>query len=254
MLDALYISAIGLRSQQDQLDVIAGNLSNINTPAFKRRSADFSSLLDRAPARAEAGSAMSAQPRPNRVALTDLSPGDLKPTGRALDVAIAGAGFFEIELANGETGYARTGSLHVNAEGGLSLASGHPIKVDLRVPAGASNVEIRDDGTVTATLMGDRDATVLGQLELANFANPERLQYRGEGVFTAPEGGAEPVRARPGEEGTGRLLAGNLEGSNVRMVDEMVSLMLMQRVYELNSRVAQVADELMGMTNNLRRG
>lgn len=254
MLDALYISAIGLRAQQDQLDVLAGNLSNVNTPAFKRRSVDFAALLDRAPPRGEVGGATAAEPRPNRVPLTDLSPGDLKPTGRALDVAIAGAGFFEVELANGDTGYARAGSLHVNAEGVLSLASGHVVKVDLRIPAGAGNVQVRDDGTVTATLLGDRDPTVLGQIELANFANPELLQYRGEGVFTAPEEGADPVRARPGEEGTGRLLAGNLESSNVRMVDEMVSLMLMQRIYELNSRVAQVADELMGMSNNLRRG
>lgn len=254
MLDALYISAIGLRAQQDRLDVLAGNLSNVNTPAFKRRSVDFAALLDRAPTHEGAAASTAAQPRSNRVATSDLSPGEIKPTGRALDLAIAGNGFFEVELADGDSGYARAGALHVNAEGGLSLASGHVVKGDLRIPAGASNVQIERDGTVSATLAGDRDPTRLGQIELASFANPEPLLYRGEGVFTAPPDGADPVRARPGEEGTGHLLAGHLEGSNVSMVDEMVALMLMQRIYELNSRVAQVADELMGMSNNLRRG
>jgi len=94
---------------------------------------------------------------------------------------------------------------------------------------------------------------VLGQIELATFANPDSLQYRGEGVFMAPDGAADPIVARPGEEGTALLATQSLEGANVNMTDEMVALMLMQRVYELNSRVAQVADELMGMSNNMRR-
>jgi flagellar basal-body rod protein FlgG len=253
MLDALYISATGLRAQQSQLDTLAGNISNVNTPAFKRQSMDFSAVLDRTPSGTGVAAAPSGSAR--RPLLTvDWSHGDPKPTGRALDLAIVGNGFFEVEVANGETGYSRSGSLKPNADGGLSLASGHALKADIRIPAGAGQVEVSPDGTVMAMLPGDRTPTSVGRIELAVFANPESLIYRGEGVFTAPDGADDLVRAIPGEDGAGRLTSRSLEASNVRLVDEMVALMLMQRIYELNSKVAQASDELMGMSNNLRRG
>lgn len=253
MLDALYISAIGLQAQKEQLDVLANNLSNAGTTAFKRQSVDFSAILDRAPASRGVDAVSTADARQNRMMRVDLSQGEVRVTGRPLDLAIAGPGFLEIELPGNKTGYSRAGTLQINSEGGLSLASGHTLKADVRVPGGASGVEVLADGSVVATLSGDADPTVLGQLELAVFQNPESLQYRGDGVFMAPDDSAEPMRTRPGENGSGVLAVRSLEGSNVRMTDEMVSLMLMQRVYELNSRVAQIADELMGMTNNMRR-
>ncbi len=252
MLNSLYISAIGLQAQKEQLDSVASNLANLGTTAFKRQSVDFSAILDRVPL-ARGTDAISAQAaHPNRLYRTDLAPGEVHATGRPLDVAIIGAGFFEIELPDERTGYSRVGALQIDSDGEVSLANGRILKADIRVPSGASGVQILPDGAVLATLPGDAEPTVLGQIELARFDNPELLEYRGEGVFTAPEG-IEPTRARPGEEGTEPLAVASLEGSNVQITDEMVSLMLMQRIYELNSRVAQVTDEIIGMSNNLRR-
>ena len=252
MLDALYISAIGLEAQKQQLDALANNLANVNTTAFKRQSVDFSAILDRTPKTAGGVPVDATALQPNRLLRVDHTAGEVHATGRALDVAILGPGFLEVQLANDKVGYSRGGSLQVNADGSLTVASGQALKADIRVPSGAADVRILADGSVVATLPGDSTTTVLGQLELAAFTNPELLQYRGDGVFMAPQG-IDPVRARPGEEGVGQLAVQSLEGSNVRMTDEMVSLMLMQRIYELNSRVAQVADELMGMSNNMRR-
>lgn len=254
MLDALYISAIGLQAQKAQLDAAADNLANLGTTAFKRQSVDFASILDRAPAGSGTDAAVAADARPTRLVRVDLTPGTVHATGRALDVAIDGAGFFQIEMPSANTGYARAGSLQINADGGLSLASGYALKTDVRVPNGVTDTQILADGSVIALLAGDAEPTVLGQIELATFMNPESLQYRGDGVFTAPYGSVEPMVSRPGEDGAGVLAPRSLEGSNVEMTSEMVSLMLMQRVYELNSRVVQIADELMGMSNNLRRG
>jgi flagellar basal-body rod protein FlgG len=254
MLDALYISAIGLQAQKEQLDAAASNLANVGTTAFKRQSIDFAAILDRAPAGHGIDALETADARPNRLLRLDLTPGEVRATGRSLDVAIVGAGFFEVELPGERNGYSRAGALQIDADGVLCLATGYALKADIRVPGGSSDVQILPDGNVTALLSGDAVPTVLGQIELATFDNPESLQYRGEGIFTVPDGSAEPLHARPGEQGAGELRAQSLEGSNVRMVDEMVSLLLMQRIYELNSRVAQVADELMGMSNNLRRG
>jgi flagellar basal-body rod protein FlgG len=251
MMDALYISAIGLQAQKEQLDALADNLANIGTTAFKRRSVDFSALLDRTPPGPSAGTGTTASARVDRKVQIDMSPGEVHATGRALDVAIVGTGFFEVALPGEITGYSRAGALQVS-EGVLTFASGHPLKADVRVPGGATDVRVLPDGSVTAILTGDSEATVLGQLELATFANPECLEYRGEGVFVT-QADVEPVLSRPGEDGTAMLAVQSLEGSNVKMTEEMVSLMLMQRIYELNSRVAQVADELIGMSNNLRR-
>lgn len=253
MLDAFYIAAIGLQAQKAQLDAMAGNLANIGTPAFKRQSVDFSAILDRAPVVGQGtGAVRSGTDVSNRLLRFDMKSGDVRATGRALDIAIAGTGFFEVELPGEATGYSRAGSLRINADGALSLASGYPLKADIRIPIDASAVRILPDGSVIATLSADREPTTLGQIELALFANPELLQYRGEGVFTALDSD-EPRRARPGEEGAGELAVNSLEGSNVNMTDEMVSLMLMQRIYELNSRIAQAADEMIGMSNNMRR-
>jgi flagellar basal-body rod protein FlgG len=255
MLDALYISAVGLQAQKEQLDAIANNLANLSTTAFKRQSVDFAAILDRPPA----GAANNGDPVSAADAATlrrlraDMTAGAVHATGRLLDIAIDGAGFLEVELPDGRSGYSRAGALRVNAEGVLSLAGGQPLKADVRIPTGASDVAVLGDGSVIATVPGDVTATVLGQIELATFANPESLEYRGDAIFTAPESAPEPTRSRPGEEGTRPLIVQSLEGSNVDMTQEIVSLTLVQRIYELNSRVAQTADELMGMANNMRR-
>jgi flagellar basal-body rod protein FlgG len=254
MLDALYISAIGLRAQQEQLDATANNFANLSTTAFKRQSVDFAAILDRGPALSGADPASTTDARPNSLQRFDMAQGEVHATGRALDVAIVGSGFLEVELADNKTGYSRAGSLQISADGGLSLASGQALKADVRIPAGAKAVQIQADGGVTAQLPGESTPRVVGQIELATFTNAGVLQYRGDGIFIAPEGTADPTRSRPGEGGTEPLATQSLEASNVNMTDEMVSMTLMQRVYELNSRVAQVADELMGMANNLRRG
>lgn len=252
MLDALYIASIGLQAQKEQLNALAGNLANAGTTAFKRQTLDFSAILDRAPVGRGAQAAGAVDARPNRLMMVDQTAGSVRTTGRALDIAIIGGGFLEVELSGDVTGYSRAGALQINTDGALTLLTGQVLKADVRIPGDARDVRILPSGEVIATLPGDATPAVLGQIELATFANPDLLAYHGEGVFTAPDA-VEPTRSRPGEDGTDPLVVQSLEGSNVKMTDEMVSLMLMQRIYELNSRVFQVADELIGMSNNMRR-
>jgi flagellar basal-body rod protein FlgG len=252
MLDALYIAAIGLQAQKEQLDALASNLANLGTTAFKRQSVDFAAILDRVPSTQGVDAIADGQLRPGRIIRIDQRAGDVRATGRSLDVAIVGQGFLEIALPGDKIGYSRNGALQVNGEGVLGLASGFPLSADVRIPTGARDVRVQADGSVLATLAGDSTPTLLGQIELAIFANPESLQYRGDGVFEAPAD-AEVARVRPGEDGSESLVVGSLEGSNVSITDGMVELVVMQRIYELNSRVAQVADEMIGMSNNMRR-
>jgi len=249
MLDALYTAAVGLEAQQQQLNSAANNFANLTTTAYKRQTVDFSAILARGP-----GSARNpTDAQPVNLLHFDMTPGALHATGRALDVAIQGTGFVEVTLDGQKTGYSRGGALQINSDGVLSLASGQALKADIRIPTGATNVQILPDGSVTAFLAGETTAKTLGQIDLVTFTNPDALTYSGDGIFVLPEGAAEPARSRPGEGETQPLAPQSLEGSNVDMTTEMVSMTLMQRVYELNSRVAQVADELMGMANNMRR-
>jgi len=253
MLDGLYIAAVGLEAQQRQLDAAANNFANMSTTAYKRQSVDFSAILDRATTGVGVpADSTRVQAAPVNVTHLDLSPGSVHATGRALDVAIQGPGFIEVNLPDQRTGYSRGGSLQINVDGGLSLAGGQALKADIRIPNGAANLQIQSDGSVTASLPGEATTKVLGQIDVVTFTNPDALVYTGNGVFTAPDAIAEPTRAIPGQHGTQLLAPQSLEASNVDMTTEIVSMTLVQRTYQLNSRVAQVADELMGMANNMR--
>jgi flagellar basal-body rod protein FlgG len=144
--------------------------------------------------------------------------------------------------------------LSINADGFLTTADGRLLKADIRVPSGSTGLRIDTHGVVTAKVAGESAETELGRIQLASFTNPESLTYIGSGVYEASAGTVDPLRAQPGEEGLGTLESGKLEISNVKLVDEMVTLMLAQRVYELNSRVVQAADEVMALNNSLRKG
>jgi flagellar basal-body rod protein FlgG len=254
MNDALRIASIGLEAQRTQLDTIAQNVSNVNTPGYKRARVEFSSLLDPGTATSAGLSSVekSSPNAPARVSF-DLSQGELRPTESALDIAISGAGFIEVTLENGKTGLIRGGSLVVREDGQLATRDGLPLKADIRIPEGAGGIEIARNGDVIVRLRGESNPTLLGRISLVAYASTETLEYLGQHMFAATEKSGNPTSAIPGEMGLGVLRSGFLEASNVKIVDEMVSMMLAQRVYGLNSKVAQVADEMMSLTNNLRR-
>lgn len=251
MLNSFYVAALGMQAQKSQLDVVSNNLSNANTAGYKRERVDFSAMLDRqvlgATPNAEASAQLSTLHR-------DLSQGELRPSDSVLDIAINGQGLIEIELPGERPAFVRGGSMRLNADGFLTTAAGYPLRSDVRVPPNASDLAIDAKGVVTARLGSEQQRTELGRLQLVHFAQLDRLDYQGNGIFTAPEGVDVALKGNPQEDGLGAIAAGKLEMSNVKLVDEMVALMMSQRVYELNAKVAQAADELMSMTNSLRRG
>lgn len=250
MLNSFYVAALGMQAQKSQLDVVSNNLSNANTAGYKRERVDFSAMLDRQVQGAAPATNTSAQ---LSTLHRDLSQGELRASDSALDIAINGQGLIEIELPGERTAFVRGGSMRLNADGFLTTAAGYPLRSDVRVPPNASDLTIDTKGVVTAKLGNDQQRTELGRLQLVHFAQLDRLDYQGNGIFTAPEGVDVAIKGNPQEDGLGAIAAGKLEMSNVKLVDEMVALMMSQRVYELNAKVAQAADEVMSMTNSLRR-
>lgn len=260
--DALYIAATGMQAQQLSVDTIANNLANVNTPGFKKSRVAFSDLVTADVARLPRGGELEAGPLAAArrlgagvgVAKVDrlLDAGEIKTTGNVLDVAIQGAGFLEVALADGARGYSRGGTLKINGEGWLTTTSGQVLKPGVQVPLTAQNLTITPVGVVKATLPGQNQPVELGQLELVRFANPTLLQALGDGLYRPTEGSGEALAGKSGDD-TGTLLQGAVESSNVKMVDEMVSLMVAQRAYEASVKVIQASDEMLAMVNNLRK-
>lgn len=261
MIDALYIGAAGMQVQQVNVDTIANNLSNVNTVGFKKGRVAFTDLVNADAARlasADAAGPLAPAPRAGSgvgVARLDrvFEGGDLQHTGAPLDIAVQGAGFLEVTLADGSRAFSRGGHLKINNEGMLATASGQVLRPGIAVPANARELTVSPAGRVTVTVPGQRAPIELGQLELVRFANPSLLQSLGDGLYRVTDASGEAITARPGLDDSGKLVQGSIEGSNVKLVDEMVNLMVAQRAYAASVKVVQAADEMLGMVNSLRK-
>lgn len=259
MFDALYIGATGMHAQQTQVDAIANNLANVNTPGFKKTRVSFSDLvvggLAGAQHAAEETGAPTAAGVGVRIGSTGkvFAGGELKKTDAPLDVAIAGDGFLELSMPDGSRAFARGGTLKVNADGLLASQAGTPLKPGISIPDNAEALLISATGRVQVRMPGQAAPLELGQLEVVRFANASGLLAEGANVYRATEASGEPLGGRAGEDGTGSLAQGFLETSNVMLLEEMVDLMVAQRAYEASVKVVQASDEMLGMINALRK-
>lgn len=258
MNDALYVAATGMKSQNAQLQTVAGNVANMNTPGYKRVEQSFAALVQPAVVRQEAADA------PPMAAATvagvqvqgvhiQWQQGALKPTGDARDLAIDGPGFLEVSSPEGQSLLVRGGRWEVTEDGWLGLQGLGPLRQRLSVPTDAQALTVEPSGLVSV-LDASGHRRELGRLELAMPARVSELQPVGHGAYALPAGqSASPVSVVAQTQGAGRLVQGSQEASNVALVDEMVQLMMAQRAYEMSVKVVQAADELAGMANDLRK-
>ncbi len=260
MLKALNIAATGMDAQSLKIDNISNNLANVNTTGFKRGRADFEDLLYQNVRAAGAQVGEGAQDPVGlnigygvRTASSSkmFSQGDFKQTDNPLDVAIEGSGFLQVTQPSGEIGYTRAGNLKVDGEGRLVTTSGMAIEPEIVIPPDSTSLSIGQDGRVTVTQGATADTVELGQLQLANFVNPAGLKPKGHNLYIATPASGAAIVGAPGENGTGTITQGFIEGSNVQVVEEMIGLIVAQRSYETNSKVIQAADEMLQTTTNL---
>lgn len=252
MIEALYSAASGMLTQQQGLDVVANNLANAGTVGYKRDRLDQTDLAYQAfklPSGNEGSVGLGAAPGSIG---KEMDQGILTETGKSTDVAIQGDGFLQVTRADGTPAYTRAGNLQVDADRRLTLPTGELLQPKIEIPAGASEVSIAQDGTVSAVVNGVK--TDLPQkIQLATFSNPRGLQPIGGNLFlsTANSGAAAP--GNPGTGGRGTLSAGYIEGSNVQIATEMVTMITTQRAFEAAARVVSASDEMWGIANGLRR-
>lgn len=262
MLRSLRTAALGMAAQQLNVDSIANNLANVNTTGYKRSTIEFQDLLyDTIQSGASDGRKGNEKPGEIQIGLGNrpvstyrtFSQGSIVETGNPLDLAINGKGFLQIIKSDGNYGYTRDGSLRLNSTGNLVTVSGLYVFPELSLPEGVSSINISQDGIVSVIIEGRPESEEIGQLELVTFMNPAGLRAIGGNLYEETEASGEPYFGLPGEEGFGTVIQGYLEKSNVDVVQEMINLIVSQRAYEINSKAVKTADELLAMTNNIKR-
>lgn len=217
---------------QHQMDVVANNMANINTTGFKASDLMFEDyLMPQARDNDFAGRDRLVHFTQDWSTVHDMSPGSIEQTGNDLDVALMGDGFLTVETPDGPR-YTRSGALAINADGILVdlngnavLGSSGPIKFD----DSDIDITIGTDGTV-ATNNGSK-----GRLAIAQFADPQILAREGDNYFSGPAPDA-PV--------TTRVMQGSIEKSNVSGVNELTTMIRVQRAYQSLASLMQRQDEL----------
>jgi flagellar basal-body rod protein FlgG len=141
----------------------------------------------------------------------------------------------------------------VDKDGYISTQTGFRLSNRLQVPPDAEGLVVQPDGRVEVTLNGGAESSYIGDIELANFSSPEGLAAFGNNLYQATEASGVAMHAKPGDLGAGSLMQGYIEGSNVELTSEMVTMMTTQRAYQLNARLLQISDQLLETINNVRR-
>lgn len=265
---ALHSASTGLNALSTELDVIANNLANVNTTAFKTQRVNFEDLIYQTKKQPGVENANGDQtPAGLQVGLgTQISNtqynfeiGSAIDTGRPLDVYIEGDGFLEVAILSeqgGGVGYTRAGNLFTNRDGDLVLGNsqGPLVQPGINIPSGTDpdNIAISSDGTVSVT-NPDGTSSDVGQLQLTTFINKEGLKSIGGNIYVESDASGPPIQGNPGEGSLGTILQSHLENSNVDPVNELVSLIKTQRAFEMNSQTIQAADEVLQVVGNLRR-
>jgi flagellar basal-body rod protein FlgG len=260
MIRSLWIAKTGLDAQQTHLDVISHNLANVSTNGYKRQRAMFEDLLYQNLRQPGAQSSQQTQISSGlqlgvgvRVVATEHihTQGSLQRTENALDLAVNGQGYLQIQMPDGTLAYTRDGALQRDSTGQIVTASGYPLSPAITIPADALSITISRDGIVSVSQPGNPTPAEVGNIQLATFVNPGGLQSVGENLFVETASSGTPTPNTPGSNGAGLLNQGMVETSNVNVAEELVSMIQTQRAYEMNSRAVQTSDSMLGRLTQL---
>ncbi|MCH8168580.1 MAG: flagellar basal-body rod protein FlgG [Proteobacteria bacterium] len=261
-MQALKIAATGMAAQQMRVDVTANNIANMSTTGYNARRAEFADLHYQQIRTPGAITALSGEVLPAGIQLglgvrasavsMEVRQGAVRRTGGELDIAIEGAGYFEITLPSGEAAFTRDGAFKLTGDGELVTSSGFPVVPAITVPADAREVVLNADGTMFVRFDGQIDLAQIGALTLASFINQKGLQAIGDNLFLETAASGPAQTGAPGIDGRGTFRQAYLEDSSVDVVAEITELIEAQRGYELNARVMAAVDEMMSAATRIR--
>jgi flagellar basal-body rod protein FlgG len=250
-----------MNAQEMNINNISNNLANISTSGFKKAKMNFEDLIYQYVR--EPGSPITQDvDTPSGIFLGHgvapvsvdriFSQGEIENTDNSLDIMIEGDGFYQILMPNGEIGYSRDGNFKIDGQGQMVNSNGLLLQPPITLPQNATEFTVGMDGTVSVKVGNDRQE--LGNIQTAIFINPRGLRSVGGNIFLETEASGAPLVGQPGiDDGFGTLRQGYLERSNVKAVEEMVSMIAAQRAYELNSKVIQTTDSMLQTATQLKR-
>jgi flagellar basal-body rod protein FlgG len=264
-VQTLYTAATGMNALETKLDVIANNMANVNTTAFKKDRANFEDLFYRQirlPGALDADGNITSTGIEvglgTRVSSTqtNFEQGAFQTTNNPLDFALEGRGFFRVTDPNGGVLYTRSGNFGINANNQIVLGSaqnGWVLEPPITIPPEATDIVVTTDGQVQYSTATDPSLQNAGQIQLSTFVNPDGLLKLGDNLYRQTDASGQPPDLNPGDQGAGQVRQGALEASNVEPVQELIDLITTQRAFELNSQVVQAGDQIMQVAANLRR-
>ena len=259
MHPALWISKTGLDAQSTDLQVTSNNLANASTVGYKKNRAVFEDLFYQT-VRAPGSQSSQNTNLPSGLMLgtgvktvatqKDFTQGSFQLTQNQMDMAIEGAGFFQVLMPDGSTTYTRAGNFALNENGQVvTSGSGFLLQPNITVPDDATSFDVSIDGIVTARVPNNPAPVNLGQIQLADFINPAGLEPIGQNLFRESQASGAAIIGNPSEDGLGNLRGGQLESSNVSVVEELIGLIETQRAYEINAKVISGVDQMLQYVN-----
>lgn len=289
MLRSMYSGISGMKNMQTKLDVIGNNIANVNTFGFKKGRVNFKDMISQTVAGASSPSATLGGVNPKQVGLgstlaaidTIHTQGSTQTTGRGLDLAISGDGYFVLapnpgavatDFAQLDKSFSRAGNFYLDEEGYLVNSDGlylqgfavtpaavatSPDTINraqysrMKIPADAESYSISDKGEVQYVLNGQ--IRLAGQIIISKFENSEGLQKAGQNLFKESGNSGLASANAPKEGGAGSIVAGALEMSNVDLSEEFTEMIVAQRGFQANTRIITTSDEILQELVNLKR-
>lgn len=264
MLRSLYSGISGLKNFQTKLDVIGNNVANVNTFGFKKGRTTFSDQISQTMAGATgATGGGKGGTNSKQVGLgaslasidTITTQGSMQNTGRQLDLAISGNGYFIVNDGKSDF-YTRAGNFYLDQDGSIVNSDGLYLGAmgtgPFKIPSDAQSFSIGTDGSINYV-----DATGVltpaGQFQIATFSNPEGLTKSGTNLFKESSNSGGAVPKNPEDSGAGSIKSGFLEMSNVDLSEEFTEMIVAQRAFQSNTKIITTSDEILQELVNLKR-
>lgn len=256
----IYTAMTGARHVLEQQATTSNNLANVSTNGFKKSRAVFEDLLYQN-IRQPGGQSSQQTNLPSGMQLgTGVRPvaiervhtqGNPQSTGNDKDLMVNGNGFFNVLLPDGTTAYTRDGSFQRDNNGQMVTSSGFVLQPAITIPITAQSITVGRDGTVSVTLPGQVAPQQIGSIQLSTFINPTGLESKGENLYVETGASGNPQTNTPGTNGTGVIMQGYVETSNVNVVEEMVNMIQTQRAYEINSKAITTSDQMLAKLSQM---
>ncbi|MFC1771329.1 flagellar hook-basal body protein [Candidatus Margulisiibacteriota bacterium] len=260
MITQLHVAKTTLHVLERKLAVITNNISNGETPGFKSMRVEMETMpplaFSRTTTEFEEAGGLGSNKRTRYMeygngvkisAITrNFNPGTIEITNNPMDFAVTnGPGLFQFRLPDGTLAYSRAGNLHQDFEGNLVNPVGQPLDPPIRVPQYTNQIMVNEEGRVFAQVANESVPREIGQVMLCYFQNPAGLRDVGNNLLVETAASGEPSLEHPGRNGIGDIQQGALEFSNVNVIEEMMQMLLVQRLFEVAVKAVNANDNIL---------